>query len=72
MIFNKFKDCFKKLLNETPGNDSNDQEIKTYHTVDQKVLAPSLDEKKRAIHTLENKKASNKDRINSKFRKIGG
>jgi hypothetical protein len=72
IIVNKFKDYFKELLNKIPDNDNNDKETRAYYTIDQEVLAPSLDETKVAIHTLKNKKALGEDRINSEFWKIGG
>lgn len=71
IIVNKFKDYCKELLNKVPDNDSNDEETRAYYTIDQEVLAPSLDETKAAIHTLKNNKASGEDRINSDFWKIG-
>lgn len=65
-----WKSIFYTLLID---NDTNDKETRAYYyTVDQEVLAPSLDETKAAIHTLENNKASGGDRINSEFWKIGG
>lgn len=44
IIVNKFKDYFKELLNKIPDNDNNDKETRAYYTVDQEVLASSLDE----------------------------
>jgi hypothetical protein len=55
-----------------PDNDNNDHETKAYYTVDQEVLAPSLDKTKAAMRTLKNNKTSGKDRINSEFWRIGG
>lgn len=67
MIANEFKEYFRELLNKMPDNDSNDQETRAYYTVDQEVLASSLDETKTAIYTLKNNKTSSEDWINSEF-----
>jgi hypothetical protein len=67
MIANEFREYFRKSLNKMPDNDNNDQETRAYYTVDQEVLALSLDETKMAIHTLKNNKALGEDRINSEF-----
>lgn len=55
IIVNEFKEYFRKLLNKVPVNDSNAQKTRAY-TVDQEVLAPSLNETKATIYILKNNK----------------